>query len=153
MLMVYGVIASAMSGTGHRKLRLCSTKYYERRSRPVSLTVSIPRTLLRSDTVKDLQHLNMKLKSSESLLEGLLQDLVLTKQILFMYIGWEVLYNHDKLSIYQVRILGHALTIKHGIIILDDLSYAVSSHGVNISTDNCSVLQDLPAVITSSKST
>ena len=69
----------------------------------------------------------MKPKSSESLLEGLLQDVVLTEHILFMYIGWEVLCNSDKLSIYQVRILGYALMIKHGIIILEDLSYAVSS--------------------------
>ena len=104
---IYDVVASAMSGAGHRKLRLCSTNYYERRNRPVSLTVAIPCTVLRSDTLKDLQDLNMKLKSSESLLVDLLQDVVLTKHILFMYISWEVLCNSDKLSIYQVLILGH----------------------------------------------
>ena len=158
---------------GHRKLRLCSNKYYERKKYfPKKLLVSIPRMSVTILSVSiPLKFLSFKVSLPLSaytqlpppsletmwsciqqlgiLSEGTMKLVAFNLTLHFACLGW----NHDMqagmLHIYQLATNEIGLVIGVSLSIKEDFSWILSCRSQPVSPEHCSLLEDTPSLLNS----
>ena len=150
---LFSILTPVMSGRGHRKLRLCSRKNYERKkqnkklSTSTSLTVSLPLTLFYDTPFTTFESLQARVKCAGIIPRGICTC------VQFFCIGdalklldWRKEWHRESLTLFQLTSESE-LNVTSCVTVLKDLTYTVSFRGMPVDSERGGILANFPPFI------
>lgn len=150
-----------MSGRGHRRLRLCSKKNYERKkyqARSVDASNDARHDAPQSSSIElsdDSVSTITELRDGLQLLDSLNGNKVPLFYILIIYIhilGWIVSFSEQVLRVCKLRCSDTSAQVNFCVAVKSNFSWVVTYRDSTLETDKCTNLSHIPAVLDSGMS-